>query len=43
MLVWAAQLRNTEELRGCQSYVRAVQIGRVIPMQGLTAGLKHRG
>ena len=28
--------------RGCESYVRAVQTGRAIPMQELTADLKHR-
>ena len=31
-----------QELRGCESYVRAVQTGRAITMQELTADLKHR-
>jgi hypothetical protein len=31
-----------QELRGCESYVRAVQTGRAIPMQAFTADLKHR-
>ena len=29
-------------LRGCESYVLAVQTGRAIPMQEFTADLKHR-
>jgi hypothetical protein len=29
-------------LRGHELYVRAVQIGRAVPMQEFTADLKHR-
>jgi hypothetical protein len=40
---WTAQLLSAfQGVRGCELYVRAVQIGRAIPMQEFTADLKHR-
>ena len=40
---WTAQLLSAfQELRGSELYVRAVQTGRAILMQVLTADLKHR-
>ena len=40
---WTAQLLSAfQELRGSELYVRAVQTGRAILMQELTADLKHR-
>ena len=40
---WTAQLLSAfQGLRGCGSYERAVQAGRAILMQKLTANLKHR-
>jgi hypothetical protein len=40
---WTAKLLSAfQGLRGRELYVRAVQIGRAIPMQEFTADLKHR-
>jgi len=39
---WTPQLLSAfRGLRGCESYVRAVQTGRAIPMQEFSADLKH--
>ena len=40
---WTAQMLSAfQGLRGRELYLRAVQTGRAIPMQKVTAGLKHR-
>jgi hypothetical protein len=40
---WSAKLPSAfQGLCGCESYVRAVQTGRVIPIQEFTVDLKHR-
>jgi len=40
---WTAQLLSAfQGLRGCESYVRAVQTGHAFTMQEFTADLKHR-
>jgi hypothetical protein len=42
VLAGLLKLSAFQGLRGCESYVRAVQTGRAIPMQEFTADLKHR-